>query len=176
MLTGNLAMVAGNTRVARMKLKQIRSVIGEDAETAGRRKTAAPAAEDEAQVPGTAARMLEIAERLIASAPGMSPGKVIPYLWHLKAEGLAAMGQPEEAGFLLQAAVGNAQVPGARFLLWRLHASLAYVHDTMGEATEAEAHSSTARLLVDALADTIRVQDLREGFLRGANGLLRSPP
>lgn len=66
MLTANLAMVAGKTRIARMKLKQIRSVIGEDAETAGRRKTAAPAAEDDAQVPGTAARMLEIAERLFA--------------------------------------------------------------------------------------------------------------
>ncbi len=125
---------------------------------------------------GRASLALEIAERLIASAPGMSPGKVIPYLWQLKAEALAAMGQPEEAGSLLQAAVQHAQVPGARFLLWRLHASLGHVHGTMGQAAEAEAHFSTARLLVDELADTIRVQALRDGFLRGAHGLLRSPP
>ena len=86
------------------------------------------------------------------------------------------MGQPEEAGSLLQAAVQNAQVPGARFLLWRLHASLGRVHGTMGQAAEAEAHFSTARQLVDELADTIRVQALRDGFLRGAHGLLRSSP
>jgi tetratricopeptide (TPR) repeat protein len=119
---------------------------------------------------------LEIAERLIASAPGMSPGRVIPYLWQLKAQALAAMGQPEEAGSLLQAAVQHAQVPGGRFLLWRLHASLGHVHGTMGQAAEAEAHFSTARLLVDELADTIRAQDLKDGFLLGAHGLLRSPP
>jgi hypothetical protein len=117
----------------------------------------------------------EIAERLVASAPGMSPGRVIPYLWQLKAEALAATGQPEEAGSLLQAAVQHAQGPGGRFLLWRLHASLGHVHATMVQATEAEAHFSTARLLIGELADTIRVQDLKDGFLRGAHGLLRSP-
>jgi DNA-binding SARP family transcriptional activator len=125
---------------------------------------------------GQASLALEVVERLIASAPGMSPGRVIPYLWQLKAEGLAAMGQPEEAGSLLQAAVQHAQMPGGQFLLWRLHASLAHVHDTMGEVAETEAHFSTARQLVAELADTIRVQALRDGFLRGAHGLLSSPP
>jgi tetratricopeptide (TPR) repeat protein len=85
----------------------------------------------------------------------MSPGEVIPYLWQLKAEALAAMGQPEEASSLLQAAVQHAQVPGTRLLLWRLYASLGHVHGTMGEAAEAEAHFSTAHQLVDELADTI---------------------
>ncbi len=125
---------------------------------------------------GRASLALEIAERLIASAPDMSSGKVIPYLWQLKAQALAATGQPEEASSLLQVAVQHAQVPGARFLLWRLHASLGHAHGTMGQAAEADAHFSTARLLVDELADTIRVQALRDGFLRGAHGLFRSPP
>jgi len=119
---------------------------------------------------------LEITERLIASAPDMWPDKVIPYLWHLKAKALVAMGQLEAAGSLLEAAVENAQVPEARFLLWRLHASLGHVHGTMGQTAEAEAHFLTARQLVDELADTIPAQDLREGFLRGAHGLLRSSP
>jgi tetratricopeptide (TPR) repeat protein len=123
---------------------------------------------------GRAPLALDIAEGLIASAPGMSPDKVIPYLWHLKTQALAAIGQPKEAGSLLQAAVENAQAPEARFLLWRLHASLGHVHDTMGQAAEAEAHFSSARQLIDELADTIPVQDLREGFLRGAHGLLMS--
>ena len=119
---------------------------------------------------------LEITERLIASAPSLPPGKVIPYLWQLKAQALAALGRPEEASDLLQAAVGNAQGPGARVLLWRLHVSLGRVHSTVGQAAEAKAHLSTARQLVDALADTIPVQALRDSFLRGAHGLLRSPP
>jgi adenylate cyclase len=123
---------------------------------------------------GQASMALEIAERLIASAPGMSPGKVIPYLWQLKAEALAALGQPEEAAWLLQAAVRNAQMPGSRFLLWRLHASLGRVQGGMGQAPEAEAHLTTARRLVAELADTIPVQVLRDSFLRGAHGLLRA--
>jgi tetratricopeptide (TPR) repeat protein len=125
---------------------------------------------------GRASLALEIAERLITSASGMSPDKVIPYLWQLKAQALAAMGQPDEAGSLLQAAVENAQAPEARFLLWRLHASLGHVHGTMGQAAEAEAHLLSARQLVDELADTIPAQDLKEGFLRAAHGLLRSSP
>jgi tetratricopeptide (TPR) repeat protein len=125
---------------------------------------------------GQASMALEIAEHLIASAPGMSPGRVIPYLWQLKAQALAAMGQPEEASSLLQVALQHAQVLGARSLLWRLHANLGHVHSTAGQTAEAEAHFSTARLLVDELADTIRVQALKDGFLRGAHGLLRSPP
>ncbi len=125
---------------------------------------------------GRASLALEIAERLIASAPGMAPGRVIPYLWQLKAQALAARGQPEEAASLLQAAVQHAQTPGLRFLLWRLHASLGRVHGTMRDAAGAEAHLATARQLVDELADTIPVPALRDGFLRGAHGLLRSSP
>jgi tetratricopeptide (TPR) repeat protein len=125
---------------------------------------------------GRAPLALDIAEHLIASAPGMSPDRVIPYLWQLKARALAAMGQPEEARSLLQAAVQHAHVPEAQFLLWRLHASLGHVYRAMGQTAEAEARFSTARLLVDELADTIRVQALRDGFLRGAHGLLRSQP
>jgi DNA-binding SARP family transcriptional activator len=125
---------------------------------------------------GRASLALDIAECLIASAPGMSPDTVIPYLGQLKAEALAALGQPEEAASLLQAAEQHAQVPGGRFLLWRLHASLGHVHGTMGRAAEAEAHFSTARLLVDELADTIRVEDLRDGFLQGSRRMLTTSP
>jgi hypothetical protein len=46
----------------------------------------------------------------------------------------------------------------------------------MGEAAEAKAHLKAARQLVDELADTIPLQALRDGFLYGAHGLLRSPP
>jgi tetratricopeptide (TPR) repeat protein len=117
---------------------------------------------------------LEITDRLIASAPGMSPSRVITFLWKLKGEALAATGHTGQAEALLQSAIENAQATREHFLLWRLHASLGHVHGRMGEATEAEAHFATARQLVDELADTIRVQALRDSFLRGAHRLLRS--
>jgi adenylate cyclase len=125
---------------------------------------------------GRASLALDIAERLIATAPGMSPGKVIPYLWRLKAEAQSATGQREEAASLLLAAVQHAQMPGSRFLLWRLHASLGHVHGTMGQEGEAEAHFLTARQLVAELADTIRVADLKDAFIGGAHRLLVSSP
>ncbi len=68
---------------------------------------------------GDPALALDIIERLIASAPGMSPGRVITFLWKLKGEALAAMGHTEEAHTLLQAAIENARATGERFLLWR---------------------------------------------------------
>jgi tetratricopeptide (TPR) repeat protein len=111
---------------------------------------------------------LDIVERLIASAPGMSPGRVVTFLWKLRAEALAAAGQAEEASSLLQAAVRNAQAAGERFLLWRLHASLGRLHCTMDRRPEAEQEFSTARQLVQELADTVPGQGFRESFLQRA--------
>jgi tetratricopeptide (TPR) repeat protein len=115
---------------------------------------------------------LDIVERLIASAPGMSPGRVIPFLWKVKAEALAAAGQTEKARSLLVAAVDSAQAPSARFLLWRLHASLRRLYRTTARPTEAEREFAMARQLIGELADTIPAQDLRDGFVRRAYGML----
>jgi DNA-binding SARP family transcriptional activator len=121
---------------------------------------------------GQAPLALEIADRLIASAPGMAPGQVIPFLWKLKAEALAAAGRAEEAGSLLQAAVQHAQAAGERFLLWRIHASLGRLQSTMDRQPEAEEEFSTARELVGELADTIPGQGLRDSFLQRAYGMM----
>jgi tetratricopeptide (TPR) repeat protein len=112
---------------------------------------------------------LEIVEQLIASAPGMSAGQVIPYLWQLKAEALTAMGQTEEAGLLLRAAVRTAHVAGWRFILWRLHASLGRLYGALGHQLEAQAERSTAHGLVEELADTLPHGDLRDNYLQRAH-------
>jgi tetratricopeptide (TPR) repeat protein len=117
---------------------------------------------------------LGIVERLIASAPGMSPGKIIPFLWKLKAEALAAAGHTGEARSLLHAAMQNAQAAGERFLLWRIHASLGRLYATMDRHPEAEEELATARRLVLELADTIPGQGLRDSFLQRAYGVLTS--
>jgi adenylate cyclase len=124
---------------------------------------------------------LEIVERLIDSAPGMSltgmsPGRVIAFLWKVKAEALAALGQSEQAVILLRAAVENAQATGERALLWPLHASLARLCGTTCRRAEATTESAAAHRLIQELADTIPVPGLKEGFLRRAHGMLEPVP
>ena len=123
---------------------------------------------------GDPALALDIVERLIASAPGMSPGRVITHLWWLKAEALAVMGRREEARSLLQEAIENAKAAGERFLLWRMHASLGWLYRDMGRRSRAEKEFSTARKLVDELADAAPDGELRDNFRQRAHDTLRS--
>jgi tetratricopeptide (TPR) repeat protein len=99
---------------------------------------------------------------------------VISFLWMLKGEALAALGYPEAAQPLLQEAIENAQAAGERFLLWRLHASLGKLFCAMGQQPEAEKELSTARELVEELAGTVPIGELRDSFLQRANDWLKS--
>jgi adenylate cyclase len=119
---------------------------------------------------------LDIADRLIASAPGMSPGRVITFLWKLKGEALITLGEMEGAHTLLQAAVQNAHATGERFLLWRIHGSLGRLSRAWGRQSEAEQEFGTARELVEELADTVPAGKLRDDFLQRAHERLRSSP
>jgi adenylate cyclase len=121
---------------------------------------------------GDAPLALELADRLIASAPGMAPGRVITFLWWLRGQALAALGQVEEAHGVLRAAAENAQASGERFILWRIHASLARLYHALGRRPEAEGELSVARSLVAELAATIPDGRLKAGFLKGADGTL----
>jgi tetratricopeptide (TPR) repeat protein len=119
---------------------------------------------------------LDIADRLIASAPGISPGRVITFLWKLKGEALGALGHAEDGGSLLRAAIENATATGERFLLWRLHASLGRLYCALGRQSEAERELSTAHELVAELADTLPHGDLRDNFLQRAHERLATSP
>ena len=117
---------------------------------------------------------LEITERLIASAPGWSPGRIITFLWKLKAEALVAIGCTEKALPLLHSAIENAQVTGERFLLWRLYASLGRLYYIMVQQEEADKAFSVAQMLIDELAATIPDEALRHSFQQGAARSLRT--
>ncbi|HFD38238.1 MAG TPA: tetratricopeptide repeat protein, partial [Anaerolineae bacterium] len=117
---------------------------------------------------GEPALALDIAERLIASAPGRPPGGVLTVPWMLKGEALAAQGQRGEAISLLRAALENAEEIGERFLLWRLHADLGRLYRAMDRPSDAEAHLAAARRAVQELADTVPPGALRENFVRRA--------
>jgi adenylate cyclase len=128
---------------------------------------------------------LEITDRLIASAPGMSPERVITFLWKLKAEALAARGRTEDAGAeaariesvvsLLRAAIENARANGERFLLWRIQASLGQLYFTTGRQEAAEKEFAAARALIDELAATVPDEILKDKFRQGAYNTLRRP-
>jgi tetratricopeptide (TPR) repeat protein len=125
---------------------------------------------------GNPALALEITQRLIASAPGWSAGRVITFLWKLKGEALVALGHMEEAHSLLQAAAENAQVAGERFLQWRTHAGLGRLLSTMGQQAAAEKELSIAQVLIEELADTIPDGELRDNFLQRSLDTLRLSP
>jgi adenylate cyclase len=121
---------------------------------------------------GDPALALEIVESLIASAPGMSPGCVITFLWKLKAEALIALGDIGEAHSLLLAAIENAHATGERFLLWRVHTSLGRLYHVMGRQLEAEEEFASAYKLVEDLADTVPGGELRDNFLQRAHAMV----
>ena len=118
---------------------------------------------------------LDITDRLIASAPGISPGRVITYLWKLKGDALAMMGQTEQACLLYHAAIENAEATGERFLLWRLHAGLGQLYRAVGHLEVAEKEYSTARSLIDELATSVPDETLKDGFRQGTDRVLGKP-
>jgi tetratricopeptide (TPR) repeat protein len=116
---------------------------------------------------GDPALALDTTVRLTTSAPGMSTGRVITYLWKLKGEALVAMGRLPDAEPLPRIAIDNARAAGEQFLLWRLHADLGHVCRAAGQHVEAEVEFAVARELIETMAGTISDEGLKGSFLRG---------
>src|SRR5215470_14446658 len=121
---------------------------------------------------GDSVQALDIADWLIASAINHSDEHIIPYLWKLRGEALAAFGRIEEAEAVLRAAKGAARVQGLRPLCWRLSLAQGLLYRTQGRKEEAEQAFSTARLLIEELAADLPDEQVREQFLQQAIALL----
>jgi len=115
---------------------------------------------------------LDITERLIASATNLSGEYIIPRLWKLRGEALAALSRPGEAETALRAAQAAAHAQGLRPWLWRICVSLGKLYQSQGHQEEAEQAFSTARLLIEELAANIPDQHIREQFLERGNAML----
>jgi tetratricopeptide (TPR) repeat protein len=119
---------------------------------------------------------LDITERLITSAANLSNEHVIPRLWKLRGETLAALGRVEEAETTLRAAQEAAQAQGLRPLLWRIYVALGKLYQTQARQAEAEQAFATARTLIEELAANLPDERVREHFLSQATAMLpRSP-
>ena len=125
---------------------------------------------------GDPALALDITGRLIASAPNISPGQVITFLWKLKGEALAATGCINDALPLLHAALINAEAAGERFLLWRVHACLGRLYHDMGDQQASKKEIASARAIIDEMAATVPDERLKANFHQGAYNKLRIKP
>jgi DNA-binding CsgD family transcriptional regulator/tetratricopeptide (TPR) repeat protein len=118
--------------------------------------------------PGVA---LQIAEQLLASAPGSLPGsstQPIPHVLKLKGEALLALEHLEEAVAALADACQGAQERNARPLLWTIHRSLGQAYQLLGRDEQAQKELAAARQLVKELATTIDDAASRAQFERAA--------
>ncbi len=121
---------------------------------------------------------LDITDRLIASAANLSAERVIPRLWKLRGEALAALQRRTEAGAALQAAQAAAQAQGLRPLLWRSCIALGKLYQTQTRQEEAERAFVIAQTLIQELATNVADERVRARFLSQAAAMLprrRSP-
>src|SRR5216684_2760099 len=149
------------------------SVLERDApmQTIGQRLVWAARA-DLALARGDPGQALDITERLIASASNLSDKHVIPRLWKLRGEALAALGRRAEAETMLRAAEVAAHVQRLRPLLWRICVALGRLYQAQGLLAEAEQALATARALIEELAGDVPDEQLRAHFLSQATTML----
>ena len=115
--------------------------------------------------PGTA---LSLTDRLIDTASGMTPDKVITFLWKLKGDALQMLDQYGEAEDYLTAALANAQKNEERFLQWRIHSSLSRLYQLTQRSEKAQTELTAGRSQIAQLAATIRDKDLKHNFSQRA--------
>jgi predicted ATPase/DNA-binding CsgD family transcriptional regulator len=115
---------------------------------------------------------LDITEQLIASAANLSGEQVIPRLWKLRGEALAALDREAEAETVLTAARAAAQEQGLRPWLWRVYIDLGMLYQAQARREEAEQAFSTARSLIEELATNVADEQLRTHFLSQATAML----
>ena len=125
---------------------------------------------------------LQIVEALIETAApsGLRIGQVVPRLWRLSGEALAAIAFSEneadhrlvEAEAQFRAALDTARSQQARPLVWRLHAALGNLYHRQERHREAEQAYIDARSGIEALAAELWDPSLRMKFLRRAFNML----
>ena len=124
---------------------------------------------------GDPALALGVADQLITWAEQSLGAGVIPRLWKLRGEALAALGRTAEAEAVLGAARDTAHAQGSCPLLWRLHVALGALFQAQARRTEAEQAYAAARSLIKELAATIPDEVVREAFCSRALASIPAP-
>ncbi|RIK40742.1 MAG: hypothetical protein DCC55_14180 [Chloroflexi bacterium] len=111
---------------------------------------------------------LQMAERLITSAPGEPRTQPIPRLLKLKGEALVALKRLSEAAQALEEAKRGALERREAPLLWQIHGSLGRVYRLLKREQEANNALVAARERIESLAQTIDDAELRAHFCQRA--------
>jgi len=111
---------------------------------------------------------LDIADRLLTSAPGTTRSQPIPWLLKLKGEALGALNRREEAIQTLEEARLGALARQEQPLLWLIYRALGRQHRRLRQEDLAQRNFTSARQVIASLASTIDDVYLREHFLSAA--------
>jgi DNA-binding CsgD family transcriptional regulator len=125
---------------------------------------------------GEAQTALDIANRLIGSAANATPETVIPRVWKLRGEALAALVKTPEAETVLQAAQAAAFEQGAHSLAWRIHIALGRLYRVQARRDEAAMEFSVAQEQIQRLAASLPDESLRRDFIARAMAALPRLP
>jgi ATP/maltotriose-dependent transcriptional regulator MalT len=127
---------------------------------------------------GNPHRALEIVELLLASTVNLAQygPHAVPYLSRLHAQALASLGRMQEAETELQGTLPVARKQGQRPMLWRLHADLGAVYRAVGRRNDAVREFSSARTMIQELANNVPDAALRDHFLKQALVEIPSAP
>ena len=111
---------------------------------------------------------LDITERLIASAANLSSERIIPHLWKLRAEVLAALGRGAEAEGELRVAQEAAHAQGLRPLLWRISLTQGKLAHAQRRYEEADRRFAEALEMIENLASSLPGETFHQRFLHHA--------
>jgi non-specific serine/threonine protein kinase len=118
---------------------------------------------------------LGIADRLIAWAGTVGGPGVVPRLWQLRGEALAALGKATEAETTLREAQETARQQGIRPRLWQIHLTIAGLLRTQGQREEAGREYAAVRAVAEEVAASISDETLRDGYLTNALAQVPTP-
>jgi DNA-binding NarL/FixJ family response regulator len=111
-----------------------------------------------------AGRALAIIEQLERTSPRPSPDHSSPALMKLRGDALAGLGRFDEAERAYLAARDGAKLFEFRTQLWRIDAARGELYQALGRPEDARAAFESARATLDAIAETITDESLREQF------------
>jgi DNA-binding CsgD family transcriptional regulator len=127
---------------------------------------------------GNPTRALEIIDRLLASTANLAHygPQSVPRLSRLRGQALAASGRIEEAVVEFQGAQTVVQKQGQGPMLWRLHADLGKAYRAISRRADAEREFSSARTIIQDLADTLPEGAMRDHFVKQALAAIPAAP
>jgi non-specific serine/threonine protein kinase len=109
---------------------------------------------------------MQIADKLIESAPGSDKSQFIPALLKVKADALVGLKHTQAALEVLENALRGAQERNARPTLWEIQVAIGRLHQLHKEKDQASLDFSKARETAKFMANTIGDPSLRASFLK----------